>query len=394
MIFKNKKADLDVSMSWIFMLIIGGIFFLLAYNIVDNYKENEDIKYEYELKQSLRSVLNLAGRTTGVEENKIENAKNLFQGKSAEVKCLADKPTLWLDDGKISDTQNQFLNNYPIFMHKMSASKTDDVYVAVENFKMPFKITNMVAITTNRNLIIMDKDSNITKKLSYKFNKGSYRDLNYKTEFDIQTQLSTISTDAKKKNLDSIVLISDVPSSGIPNFLSSTDLNSFDNYKDRVYQVQVNENQDGKSGTIYMESPTTTSSYVSFNYIDYDNSLSFVTMSLFSNSETFNCSYNQIMKSIPNVYDFYIQKTTYLHNYAKDKLICSASQISYTSDGKYNGIRQQENYKNLNDSLVSIKAISWSDGIDNSDLTNLNQNLNELDTKFKILEGYNCPYVY
>ena len=29
-----------------------------------------------------------------------------------------------------------------------------------------------------------------------------------------------------------------------------------------------------------------------------------------------------------------------------------------------------------------------------SDLTNLNQNLNELDTKFKILEGYNCPYVY
>ncbi len=387
-----KKADMDVSMSWIFMIIIGTVFFVLAYIIVDKYMENENQKYELELKQSLRSILNNAGRTSGIEENSLENAGNLFNGKSAEIMCIGGLSTLWIDDGKITDTENQFIENYPLFMSRIGSSKTDDTYIAVESFRLPFKITNMVAIVSEKNLIVFDKDSEITKKYLYKFNKGSYRNLEYRADWNFDSDFQSILDYAKERNIESIVFVSDRKTL-TPNPITVTELNQFNQI---AYLVEIEEKEPkGKYGTIYyLDKDGITSSY---NYIDYDNSLGIITMAVFSTPKTFECSYNQLLNSIPKVYDFYITKTTYLYSSSKNSQICSSSLISYGSADI--GILQQNFYQELNTTLSNFKKnITQVNG--NTLTVNFNntQNIYSLlvliEADFKNLEKYNCPYVY
>jgi len=388
----SKKANVMISFSWIFMIIIGGFFLILSYNIISKYQDNQEAKYDIELRQALRSILNNAGRTSGIEENSLENAGNLFNGKSAEVMCIDTFPTLWIDDGKITDSENQFIENYPLFMSRISASKTDDAYIAVESFRLPFKITNMVAIVSEKNLIVFDKDSEITKKYLYKFNKGSYRNLEYKADWNFDTDFQSILDYAKERNIESIVFVSDRKTS-TPNPITVTQLNQF---KKIAYLVEIEEKETkGKYGTIYyLDKDGVTSSY---DYIDYDNSLGVITMAVFSTPKTFECSYNQILNSIPEVYDFYITKTTYLYGISKNSQICSSSLISYGSADI--GWQQQFYYQNLNTSLSNFKKnIALDDG--NSQIVNFNntQNIYNLltliETDFKNLEKYNCPYVY
>lgn len=387
--FNNKKADLDVSMSWIFMIIVGTVFLVLAYLIVDKYFENENQKYELELKQSLRSILNNAGRTTGIEENSIKNAGNLFNGKSAEVRCINSFPILWIDEGKITDTQNQFTQNSPIFMSKIGPSKSENVYIAVESYRLPFKITNMVAITTNKNLIVFDKNSNITKKYLYKFNKGSYKNLNYIADYNFDSDFQSIVNYAKDKNLDSIVFVSDKKTPIDPVKLNQI--------KVFLYQVQIEENgTKGEYGSIYyIDDKAQRSNY---NYIDYDNSLGIITMAIFSTPETFKCSYDQILNNIPQVYSFYILKTTFLYNISKNNSVCSSSLINYGSVDNI-GFLQQEYYLNLNSSLTKFKKeiITVNDDIATVNFNNpknVYSLLTAIEVDFKNLEKYNCPYVY
>lgn len=379
----NKKADMDVSLSWVFMLIIGTVFFVLSYTIIDKYSENENQKYELELKQSLRSILNNAGRTTGIEENSLQNAGKMFNGKSVEVKCLDGEPLLWIDEGKITDSQNEFTNNYPLFMTNIGSSSVDDVYIAVESFRMPFKITNMVAITSKKNLIVFDKDSAITKKYLYKFNKGSYKSLSYVSEYDIKTDFSKIVDYAKNKNVQSIVLVSDKKS----NQVTSAE---FSQLKIPIYLVEIEEKSStGEYGTIhYLDKNGVSSSY---NYIDNDKSQGLITMAVFSSPETFGCSYNLTINSIPNVYEFYIAKTNYLANISRNNIICSSSLISYDT-GIVSGSIQQQKYENLNTTLTKIKINTTNQKFNN--VENINSLLIQLNTDFKDLEKYNCPYVY
>lgn len=384
MTYINKKADMEVSLSWVFMLIIGTVFFVLAYTIIDKYQENENQKYELELKQSLRSILNNAGRTTGVEENSLQNAKKMFSGKSVEVKCIDSQSVLWIDNGKITDSENDFINNYPIFMTSIGESKSDDVFIAVESFRMPFKITNMVAIVSKKNLIVFDKDSKITEKYLYKFNKGSYKNLNYVSEYSIKDDISKIEDFAKTRNLESIVLVSDRK---ISDQITSFELNSL---SVDAHLVEIEEKTSTSNfGTIYFLDKDGKSTQ--FNYIDNDDSLGLITMAVFSSPETFECSYNLILNSIPNVYDFYITKTNYLHNVSKTNIICSSSLISYDTTGITGGL-QQLKYEALNTSLTKIKLNVTNQKFNN--VENISNLLAQLNADFKEVERYNCPYVY
>ena len=46
-----------------------------------------------------------------------------------------------------------------------------------------------------------------------------------------------------------------------------------------------------------------------YSYIDLDGSMTIQTMAIFSNHETFDCSYNLLIDKISESYDFYIAKS-------------------------------------------------------------------------------------
>ena len=92
MIYKGiKKGDITVSFSWIFMIIIGTIFLLMAYNIISKYKANEEMKYDIELKQALRTIFNNFGRTAGMEKNTLAPMGNIFKNMKVEIICNEGK---------------------------------------------------------------------------------------------------------------------------------------------------------------------------------------------------------------------------------------------------------------------------------------------------------------
>ncbi len=79
MLLKNKIANVTVSLSWVFMIIVGSFFIMTSYNIIAKYKDNEEDKYKIELKQALRNIFNEFGNTAGIEESSLAPLKTYLK---------------------------------------------------------------------------------------------------------------------------------------------------------------------------------------------------------------------------------------------------------------------------------------------------------------------------
>ncbi len=373
---KNKNASIQISISWLFMIIIGTLFLVLAFNIIGKYNEVENAKSDLLLKQTLRTILNHAGRTAGIEENTLiplwnqRTKKSIFQNKKVEILCENDIPIFSMN-GNL-DANNEFLRNYPTFMTYIDEKKVGNSYLAVESFRMPFKITNLLAFVSTKNLIIFDSDSKISKKLVYKFKK-SYTDLNYKIEKFSDLNINNLKNEIKDNSYSSIVFVSDKGKSPNLNFLNFNIYYEF---------ILINEQgSKGEYGNIILKDKRGNKTY---NYVDFDESLAIITMAVFSKKETFDCSYNQLIKSIVPIYSFYINKTSYFEDLSLSKTICPSLSSKE---------QQKINYGFLKESLIKIKdKIETDKTILNS--SNLNLLLNNLNEKLLNLEDFNCPYVY
>lgn len=359
------------------MIVIGTFFLVLSYNIIDKYQDNEQTKYEIELKQALRNIFNNVGRTAGIEENSLEPIGNIFTNSEVKILCEQGFPILSLN-GEL-DANNEFLQNYPVFMTYIEQGEIDQTYLGVESFRLPFKISNMLAIVSKKNKIVFDKNSAVSEKIHNKFSKSSYNDLNFDTE-DF-TDLSLFESKNEKLSLNSVVFVSDV---GTP--LSGINIEDLD-YE--VSLVQIEETSDNSGRIIIFDKDRNSKQY---NYIDYNSAFGLITMSVLSSPDTFDCSYNLIIDSIPPVYDFYIRKTDYLINQSKTQRLCSSSLLNKAQDGSFDGSEQVALYQDLKTSLTNIKLEVEANRFDNLGI--LSNLLFDLETKSKNLERFSCEYVY
>ena len=364
----NKKGDITVSLSWVFMIVIGVFFIILAYNIVGKYMANEEIKYQIELKNTLRTIFNDFGRTTGTEKNSLAKLGNIFRDSEVEIICSDGIPILSINDNY--DANNEYLRSYPTFMTYINQKDVDFSYMAVTNFKMPFKITNMLAIVSRKNLIVIDSSSDIGEKLYEKFEKTSYNDLNYIYEdFNTLNQAQFIGNHVRKYNLNSIVFVTDLDS-----YFNIT----ISEIKERSYLLEIDQTSIDNGIIKYTDQDSNTYEFI---YIDWDQSLSLVSMAVFSSPHTFECSYEQLIASIENSYDFYINKTQYYMDYPD--VVCLSS---------YELFNQQYYYSDFKDLLSDVKEEVKNNKFNNPDI--LTSNIYNMENQYYILENSNCPYIY
>jgi len=351
---KNKKADVSVSFSWVLMLIIGVFFITISYNIIDKYTTNENIKTNIIFSSSLQNIFNKIGRTSGIEKESLHLIEELLNQKKIELICNNNDSILSID-GNLN-AQNDYMKIYPTFINKLDIKQTDETYLLVENFNMPFKITNMMAITTNKNLIIFDKDSIIGQKLYNKFKKGSYSKLNY--QILDKNNIKTIYQEfIENKNLNSVTIVTDNK-----NTFTITD-------KEKIPNLQILK-IDETSKTFKFNNQDK-----EYSYYDQDESFAIITMAIFSNEESFECSYNKLNNIIYETYNFYKIKAK---KYSElETSICDELSITL----------QKSIYKKFKSKLT----IESTGNYIKDEITNINT-IKKLNTNLK--SQTNCPYLY
>ncbi|MFW6286200.1 MAG: hypothetical protein ACOC16_03695 [Nanoarchaeota archaeon] len=370
---KFKKADINLIFSWIFILVVGAFFIILAYNIIGKYTNNENEKFQIELKMTIRNIFNEFGRTTGTEENNLQSLKNIFKDRKIEIICQDGMSILAIDND--FDANNQYLRQYPTFMTNIEQSGVDWSYLAVENFNMPFKITNLLAIVSQKNLIVIDKESNFGKKLIDKFQKTSYNTLNFiPANFsDVNDNFNLFKTNKiDQKNLNSVIFVTDES--------KTTDNIEINNLKMESYIIKINELTNNYGTIHYIDKDNQD---YNFNYFDYDETLSLQVMATFSRPSVFNCSYNILTKDIVSVYDFYINKTNFYIENSNTSEICIDT---------YNPENIQHYYSELKDKLQNIQNRVETHKFKN--VAVLHDNINSFNTQYDQLTKASCASIY
>lgn len=365
---KTIKGAITVSLSWVFMAVVGTFFIVLAYNIISTYQDNEEAKFDIELKQNLRTIFNNVGRTAGIEENSLEPIGPIFADKTVELLCVDGLPILSLDG--TFDSNNQFLQQNPTFMTKIEQGRAEQTYLAVESFRLPFKTTNMLGIVSKRNVIVLDSGSDISDELVDKIRRSSYRELtaisqNFDTLVGLEEQLDAF-------NPTSVSFVSD--RGRVLNGISLSSL-PFDSYHVEIEEIS------NKNGIISITDAQGNSR--EFDYLDGSESYAVVTMAMFSDPDTFECSYNLVLDSLLAVYDFYIQKTEYFENESSSTRFCSTSVP----------LDQQEIlYAQTKDKLIELRDQLENEKFNNGQDTEVL--IDELFEHTKRLEEFNCAYIY
>ncbi len=372
---KSKIASITVSFSWVFMVIVGTFFIVVAYNVISKYQDNQNIMYDFEIKSALRNVFNNFGRTSGIEENSMAPLGNIFRDMSVEIECN-DGTSLLVLDGVASE--NEFLKNYPTFMTYIEQGKIDDTYMIVESFRMPFKTSNLLAIVSRKNLVVLDGSSQIGKTLEKKFKRGSYLDLNYIlvdfTNFDFD---NFEENNVKKKNLMSVVFVTDLA--------NSFDLSALENLDMDAYLVQIQKDNDRFGSITFTDKEAIETNY---NYFDFDESYSLQTMAALSSPSSFGCAYGMMSDSIVSTYDFYILKSKYYSDLISidDKSVCQdALPLS----------QQEWTYVEFTGLLEKVRDNFIDEEKRFINVEDLNTYIGELEQwHLNNIEDYNCPYIY
>ncbi len=379
---KNNKAMVQVSLSWVFMIIIGTFFLIFAYNVIDKYQEIETQKNDLELKNALRNILNDVGRTAGIESSSIRSIGNIFQDSKVEIFCEDDIPILSINNK--ADANNEYLKNYPVFMTNIEENKISSTFIAVESFRMPFKISNLLAIISKKNLLVFDSKSSISEEFIKKFKRGSYSQLS-RDSFDFEIDISSKISSYNSKNLNSIIFIADLDREPI------FDTNIFKDLNTEVSLILIDKTSP-KTGIlkyVYLDSLGVVVSSDDYEYIDFDESLSIPTMALFSRPSTFECSYNLLAKQVKPIYNFYVTKVSNFlemgRSGGKKVNLCSDSLSYFDVNNKY------ETFKN---SLNQVLNLDFENDKFKYSENEIIGYLSSIEDNQRDLEKFSCLYVY
>lgn len=389
----EKKAAVIVSFSWIFMIIIGSFFILFAYNIVSTYQDNEEYKNSIKFKNALGNIFTAIGEEGGSQTTSIEKIEYIFENTQLELECIDGNIPILGVNGNF-DSNNEYLKNYPFVMTKITQDEIDEVYVAVEKFDMPFYVTPIMALVSERNLYVFDEI--IWEKIfEEKFTKNSaFKELNYEViNIADSSARGALENEYKDKELDSITI---VYNEQIDLFSSDYSLNYFPKFQEDTMQtyIKIRSNPFERTyGTEKLEFTygnieyrktsywaTDLSNEYNFSYLDLKKSNTLPTMAVFATPESFECAISNVDKMINNSYQYYIDKSNML--YGEVGLNPDICRNSNDADAK-------NKYFNINESLNDIK-----DSDKFKSIADLNNNIFNLWKANEDLERNGCFYVY
>lgn len=374
----NKKAAVITSFSWIFMVIIGSFFILFAYNVISTYQENEEYKQQLEFKSTMQSIFKKVGYGKGSETTSLEKINYVFEDSRVELLCNDGFPILSVN-GDL-DGGNDYLKNYPFFMTVIEQDRVDEVYIAVEELDLPFYITPLMALVSQRNLYVFDDeiwDSTFKDKFS---RTSAFKELNTKV-VDLNDPNPDILKDffleIETLELSSITFVSSDTSYReiqLPSSMSQTQrINLAITQEDKRHTYSGNS-YDYTSGQILYKTTSYWNSDLSlkytFNYTDYKNSMTLPTFALFSTPESFSCGMETIDKLLSSTSSYYLQKNTLMideitnefssgkycsENPNKNDILLAYTSLRLALNNLY---QKQDRFKNI-DELNSLLDELW-----------------------------------
>jgi len=389
--FKNgKRGDITISLSWIFMIVIGTFFLYSAYSIIGTYQENEETKFYIEVKNLLSNILTNAAQTIGYEENYIQPINDFFKDSKVEIICNDGLSILSINERM--DDSVDFLKNIPTFMTSINEGDVSFTYLAVENFRAPFKVTNMMALVSKKNLIVFDKDSEITTILREKFAKSAYRDsLSFSETPFGSISSTTYNKLVKDYNYNTIMFVSDSEENLGAGF-NLDDIVGIDSY----YLKVSGKDDDFKFGKLtYLDK---LGGNFEYNYVDFRNDvfdskpINLITMGIFSRPETFECGQKLLIDNTLNVLNFYINKTANLMKLSESTQVCSSDYFLVSGDGSVDGTFQTIKYENLMKELVDFKNEIETHRFNNPE--DIFDSITEIHRLSQILSDSGCELIY
>ena len=163
-----RKSAIQISMSWVFMVLIGTFFIYMALNVISTYRENKEAEYFFEYKTNLKKQLNVLGITLGDASSELYNLENLFENREVDIICEEGFSFLRIDN--ILDAQNQIVKDYMISTPGFSQYELPTTYLYTSSLKLPFKVADLISLVSTNNYFIFDEGSiysiEIYKKLS------------------------------------------------------------------------------------------------------------------------------------------------------------------------------------------------------------------------------------
>jgi hypothetical protein len=382
----NKVAAVLMSFSWIFMVIVGSFFIIFAYNIISTYQDNEEVKQDLEFGLSLQSIFKKVGYGKGSETTSLEKINYIFENSNIELLCAEGFPILSVNGQlKGGNDQGSYLKNYPFFMTTIEQDKKDETYIAVEQFDFPFYITPLMALVSERNLYVFDQDiwdSTFKEKFS---RTSAFKSLNTRA-FAFRNsdgtpnsiEIDALFNEIKDLDLSSVTFVSSETNSLIiplPSSMSEVQRINIEITQTKKTEPSGNSILEYTTGEItykdasYWNGADLSSEYT-FNYSDFEDSMSLPTFAIFSTPESFECGLQTVNKLINSTYTYYIEKSEVLKNEVTNNFqvgkYCSNSNSNTSTIAYYDKLKNnleeikndQERFKNI-DNLNNLLVQLW-----------------------------------
>jgi hypothetical protein len=380
-----NKASINISISWVFMFIVGTFFVFLAYSFIADYRAIEEEKLQIELSQGLRSIFNNVARTSGIEENSIYPLRGIFRNSQIEIICEEGSNILKINNQL--DANNDFIKTNPIFMSYIKQGKIDETYLLVENYRIPFKTSSLLAIVSIRNIVIFDENSNIAQRFLEKVQSSeNYINLSFYFE-----DLSTYSADNfndefGKASVNSVTFVKDKEQN------INVNLGEIDSSITKKYIIEIEEKQyqeaDNKRYYGNLNFIDQNNQESEFSYVDYDSSMALLIMAFFADPNNFKCSYEILLEKNLFAYDFYLEKARVLEEESMNNYICSSS-IGDLESQRFRYIEIIESLEDVQSKLNEAK----NEGKINKD-ESLLDSIKVLNDRSDFATSYNCQHVY
>ena len=336
----NRKSQVQIVLSWLFIVLVGGFFIYLSYKFILTYQENKEEEYLIKFKQVFRNVVTELSQSTGDESIKYTNLETLLKGKVLEIECIDNMSFFKMDDRL--DQNNVLFDNYAITTNKIDQESEKDTYIFSIGFLAPFRATNFIVLTSGTNYLIFDNRSEYVIKIfnrTEKVNRGM--DLNNKflmnfSDSGTQTELENINSN---KKVTSLTFVTDI---GVPNNL----LNIFNEF----YVVNITESI-GKKVSInhskYVQGEIVLSK--NFSFIDFNEKHEVLLAAIHSSTNSFSCFHKKIFDLFEERLNFIRVKNDYLYEKSGTEELCYAGSINNDRPNLDNYF-----YESFNDTINDI----------------------------------------
>jgi hypothetical protein len=358
----NKNSAIQVSLSWIFMAIIGTFFIYFGYKVVDTYSENKKVENQFLINDALRTNILKLSTTSGYESSQLSSTYNLFKNKEFEIKCNNNISFFKLD-GALSNP-SKVLQNFPISTIKINQKLVENSYIYTMGISAPFKITNFVLLLNSNNIFLFDETSLEIAKIFKRIQRTNLKSLKNKKK--VKLNETKIKKELQDLNFETITFITD-------NSTFKTQV--VKNY----YVVVINTMNKIIIHKKYINNILVQNK--SFKYFDIKDKYIFPIFSIYSDTNSFECAYNKFFEIYKKKIDFYIEKSEYLFNLSKNKKLCGVKRNTGTD------IISPYVYKELKENLISLKN-------DSNKLLKIEENIKKLEGTNTYFIKNNCVLVY